>query len=85
MRVIDVVHEEQRKRADERIHSNLCQQTRKDRTDGDRRGVIRHRQPEEQRKDGRFNAEGYQKQHRDGGGQTGLRHLLQANRDVCHV
>ena len=92
MGVGDVAHEQQRERADQRVDADLRQQPGEDRRDRRRRGVIRGRQPEEQREQGRLDAEGDQEQHcqrgherrvRDGGQPAGqVRHVQRARHAV---
>ena len=59
-----IVIEDQREGPDQRIDSDLGQQSGEDRGNGDRGRVIGGRQPEEERKDRRLDTEG---NHKDDG------------------
>jgi hypothetical protein len=80
-----VVHEQQCEHADQRVDPDLREQPGEERRDDHRRGVIRRRQPEEEREHPGFDPEGDEEQHRDQCRHPRLGAVVEPDREVRHV
>ena len=85
MGIPDILREDQRKHPNEGIDAHLGQQSRKDGGHSHRRGMVRGRQPEKQRKHCGFDTKSHDEKHADSCQQSRVLHSFDFQMQVGHV